>query len=84
MHFNGDAQMAILIRSAVFTPFKQDEDEISARNFGADASGEISKIFVQAGAGIVFDSDPQREYAEICHKRASVLNVFKNNCEEIK
>ena len=84
LHFNGDAQMAILIRSAVFTPFKLGEDEIPARNLGADASGEISKIFVQAGAGIVFDSDPQREYAEICHKRASVLNVFKNNCEEIK
>ncbi len=84
LHFNGDAQMAILIRSAVFTPFKLGEDEIQARNLGADASGEISKIFVQAGAGIVFDSDPQREYAEICHKRASVLNVFKNNCEEIK
>ena len=84
LHFNGDAQMAILIRSAVCTPFKRGDDETPARDFGAAASGEISKIFVQAGAGIVFDSDPQREYAEICHKRASVLNVFKNNCEEIK
>jgi len=25
-------------------------------------------VSVQAGAGIVFDSDPQREYEETCHK----------------
>ena len=26
------------------------------------------KVAIQAGAGIVFDSDPQREYEETCHK----------------
>ena len=29
---------------------------------------EDGKVAVQAGAGIVFDSDPQREYEETCHK----------------
>ena len=66
LHFNGDAQVAILIRSAIFV------------------SGEngFSNVFVGAGAGIVYDSKSEREYAEICHKRASVLNVFKNNAKE--
>lgn len=71
LHFNGDAQMAILIRSAVFVPNDNKQD------LNLD-------VFIQAGAGIVFDSLPEREYDEICNKRASVLNVFKNNCEEIK
>lgn len=103
LHFNGDAQIAILIRSAVFTPFSgefgtqakqnlseipgDDEGKFKCYDDGAQAElkscGEISNVFIQAGAGIVLDSVPQNEYDEICHKRASVLNVFKNNCKEI-
>ncbi|WP_169785228.1 anthranilate synthase component I family protein [Campylobacter curvus] len=67
LHFNGDVQMAILIRSAIFV-------------LRADGN---SDVFVGAGAGIVYDSQSEREYAEICHKRASVVNVFKNNASEI-
>jgi anthranilate synthase component 1 len=26
------------------------------------------QVSVQAGAGIVYDSDPEREYQETCHK----------------
>ena len=66
LHFNGDAQVAILIRSAIFV--------LGENGF--------SDVFVGAGAGIVYDSKSEREYAEICHKRASVLNVFKNNAKE--
>ena len=66
LHFNGDAQVAILIRSAIFVP----------------SENGFSDVFVEAGAGIVYDSKSEREYAEICHKRASVLNVFKNNAKE--
>ena len=29
---------------------------------------EDGTVSVQAGAGVVFDSDPQREYEETCHK----------------
>ena len=25
-------------------------------------------VYIQAGAGIVFDSDPEREFEETCHK----------------
>ncbi|MBR8461824.1 anthranilate synthase component I family protein [Campylobacter sp. faydin G-105] len=68
LHFNGDVQMAILIRSAVFVSVDDDKFD----------------VFVGAGAGIVYDSVPESEYTEICHKRASVVNVFKKNSKEIK
>ena len=69
LHFNGNIQLAILIRSAFF----------KNRNFENKKSNEI---FVQAGAGIVYDSSPEKEYEEICHKRASVINVFTKNCNK--
>ncbi|WP_169764040.1 anthranilate synthase component I family protein [Campylobacter mucosalis] len=43
-------------------------------------NGDENDVFIQSGAGIVFDSNPESEYAEICHKRASVLKVFEKNC----
>ena len=42
----------------------------------------IAIYLIQAGAGIVYDSIKEKEYEEITHKRASVLNIFKNNCKE--
>ncbi|CAD7286246.1 anthranilate synthase component I family protein [Campylobacter suis] len=47
------------------------------------SEGNTSSVFVQAGAGIVYDSIPENEYDEICHKRASVMRVFKDNSKEI-
>lgn len=42
-------------------------------------------VFIGAGAGIVYDSVCENEYAEICKKRKSVLKVFEEICEkEIK
>ncbi|MGB2993731.1 MAG: chorismate-binding protein, partial [Paenisporosarcina sp.] len=32
--------------------------------------------FVQAGAGIVYDSNPQAEYEETLHKAKSLLEVL--------
>ena len=32
----------------------------------------------------MFDSVIEKEYEEICHKRASVLNIFKKFCNEEK
>lgn len=107
LHFNGDAQTAILIRSAIFIPkganFRNADENLtnktqektqrnSACETGANLAeqgeagfnGECASVFIQAGAGIVFGSVAEREYDEICHKRASVLNVFKKHCEEIK
>lgn len=34
-------------------------------------------IDIQAGAGIVYDSDPQKEYEETLHKARSLLEVFQ-------
>ena len=69
LHFNGNIQLAIVIRSAFF-------EKANAEN------EQVSKVFIQAGAGIVYDSVSEKEYDEICHKRASVLNVFTKNCKE--
>ncbi|MDL0089388.1 anthranilate synthase component I family protein [Campylobacter gastrosuis] len=63
LHFNGDVQMAILIRSAIFV-----------------TNGNTNDVFVQSGAGIVYDSNEESEYSEICHKRASVIRAIENLC----
>lgn len=67
LHFNGNVQLAIVIRSAFF----QKTDSLNTDN---------TRVFIQAGAGIVYDSTQEKEYAEIQHKRASVLKVFEKNC----
>ena len=66
LHFNGNVQLAIVIRSAFFE---------------AAHNSRQQRVFIQAGAGIVYDSVPEREYAEIQHKRASVLNIFTQHCK---
>jgi anthranilate synthase component 1 len=70
LHFNGNVQLAIVIRSAFFEANGYEEED------------EKHKIYIQAGAGIVYDSAQDSEYAEITHKRASVLNIFTKNCIE--
>lgn len=35
-----------------------------------------NKAFVQAGAGVVFDSDPEAEYEETVHKAKSIVGVL--------
>lgn len=93
-HFNGDAQMAILIRSAIFARKFDAKFDAGRHNphldganepnlEGGELDGNFAEIFVQAGAGIVIDSVPEYEYKEICKKRASVLNVFAKNAREI-
>ena len=37
-----------------------------------------SKVYVQAGAGIVADSDPKSEYLETYNKALAVINAVKN------
>lgn len=62
-HFSGDMQMAILIRTAMFVP---------------DGSGS-NDVYIGAGAGIVYDSKAENEYAEICNKRKSCAKLFDIN-----
>ena len=80
LHFNGNMQLAIVIRSAFFANRNNATDNISGRD--TSEGNNVSKVFIQAGAGIVYDSVKEKEYEEITHKRASVLNIFKNNCKE--
>ena len=80
LHFNGNMQLAIVIRSAFFANRNNATDNISGKN--TSEGNNVSKVFIQAGAGIIYDSIKEKEYEEITHKRASVLNIFKNNCKE--
>ena len=35
------------------------------------------RISIQAGAGVVFDSDPQKEFEETCHKSMGMQKAVK-------
>ena len=35
------------------------------------------KLFIQAGAGVVFDSDPQKEWEETMHKLGALIKSTK-------
>lgn len=65
-HFNGDMQMAILIRSAIFVP-------------NSDKNSSLNSVYIGAGAGIVWDSVDKNEFDEICNKRKSCLKIFEQN-----
>ena len=87
LHFNGNMQLAIVIRSAFFTNKDHlsenfSKEELPEENSDFFIKSDVSNVFIQAGAGIVYDSIKEKEYEEITHKRASVLNIFKNNCKE--
>ena len=87
LHFNGNMQLAIVIRSAFFTnrnysPENFSKEELPEENSDFFRKSDVFNVFIQAGAGIVYDSIKEKEYEEITHKRASVLNIFKNNCKE--
>ncbi len=87
LHFNGNMQLAIVIRSAFFTNKNHlsenfSREELPEENSDFFIKRDVSNVFIQAGAGIVYDSIKEKEYEEITHKRASVLNIFKNNCKE--
>ena len=54
--------------------------KFSAENFGCERLNNL--VFIGAGAGIVYDSSPKSEYAEICKKRKSPLKAIEELCEE--
>ena len=55
LHYNGNSQIAIIIRTAFY---------------------KDKKYYIQSGAGIVYDSDPEKEYLEIQHKRKSLTGIL--------
>jgi anthranilate synthase component 1 len=72
LDWSGDLDFAIVIRSATIE---------SARNLTGEPTGSSAetedRITVRAGAGIVADSDPGREYEETEHKMAGVLDALE-------
>ena len=43
-----------------------------------------SKLNIQCGAGIVFDSVPEREWEETINKGMAIIQAYKNLCGEVK
>jgi anthranilate synthase component 1 len=64
--WQGDADFAIVIRSASVEALDQSETE----------TGASQRITVQAGAGIVADSEPAAEYEETEKKMGAVLDAL--------
>ncbi len=67
--FSGNMDLAITIRTATI-------DKTSTPN-NSNAGNFCGKMVVQAGAGIVADSDPEREYQECINKARSVERALK-------
>ncbi|MFC4553071.1 MULTISPECIES: anthranilate synthase component I [Halorussus] len=66
--WTGDADFAIVIRTAVVEHLRRRSD---------DDSGPTDHVTVQAGAGIVADSDPGAEYEETEKKMGGVLAALE-------
>jgi len=64
--WNGDADFAIVIRSAAIE-----------HDAATPADDPTDRITVQAGAGIVADSDPESEYTETEQKMGGVLDAVE-------
>ena len=67
-----DADFAIVIRSATVEELRSSEQ----------VSGERQRVTVQAGAGIVADSDPTAEYEETEKKMDGVLAALERIADE--
>ena len=69
--WNGDADFAIVIRSATVEEGAADRAGGAVDARGTTAAGDL--ITVRAGAGLVADSDPESEYEETESKMDGVL-----------
>ena len=43
---------------------------------------KIGKVFIRSGAGIVYDSVPEKEHEECLNKARAVLNALQMEVEE--
>ena len=73
--WSGDADFAIVIRTATIEHGGADGDGVDGDLNGASASDDL--ITVQAGAGLVADSDPTSEYEETEQKMDGVLTAIE-------
>jgi anthranilate synthase component 1 len=73
--WSGDADFAIVIRTATIEHGGADGDNVDGDLDGANEGDDL--ITVQAGAGLVADSDPTSEYAETEQKMDGVLTAIE-------
>ena len=73
--WSGDADFAIVIRTATIEHEGADGDNVDGDLSGARAGDDL--ITVQAGAGLVADSDPTSEYEETEQKMDGVLTAIE-------
>ena len=73
--WSGDADFAIVIRTATVEHGGADGDGVDGDLSGARAGDDL--ITVQAGAGLVADSDPTSEYEETEQKMDGVLTAIE-------
>ena len=73
--WTGDAELCIVIRTATVEDLESDYGvDLDTEALGSDVSDRIT---VQAGAGIVADSDPASEYEETEQKMGGVLDALE-------
>ena len=71
--WTGDAELAIVIRTATV----EDLDSEYGVGVPENAADSADRVTVQAGAGIVADSDPPSEYEETEQKMRGVLDALE-------
>ncbi|QPV63670.1 anthranilate synthase component I [Halosimplex litoreum] len=71
--WTGDAELAIVIRTATV----EDLDSPYGVDVPESAADSADRVTVQAGAGIVADSDPASEYEETEQKMRGVLDALE-------
>jgi len=75
--WSGDADFAIVIRTATVESGVDPADAPAAAGVSQDRTGPLDRVTVQAGAGIVADSDPTAEYEETESKMDGTLAALE-------
>ncbi len=70
--FRGNLDMAIALRTMVVTPGKESDN---AGGTGGAGGGGSWNVHIQAGGGIVADSDPDAEHQETVNKAAALAKA---------
>ena len=75
--FAGNMDMAIALRTMVITPASTDDRDGKAASpgQGGNKSKRAWRVHIQAGAGIVADSDPDAEHQETVNKAAALAKA---------